>query len=716
MSACDLSMLPLEHKHVSQLAQGLHLLQHLDMSGCKKLQPSMTKRLLQGLASKQLQSLNLQRCFQLTDQCLTDVLEYACGSHSSSKALQCIALSHLNLAAWPAAAAADASADSNNDDNNSSSGSSSTVSGSDESGDACAASVMNNFAADAAGSTAAQWGDVAGALLYKLPKQLGAPLLSTGSTAALRMVVLSNCNMLTVSGLVSLAVACPQLEYLFLGGSTLKSPEVLAAGAAGLPAAGVYVPRSVAAAAAAAGDDRVRLGSASELPGALQQLSELLQLPRTLPWEVLSSCCDTDNCSSGCGHCICCCTCCSSARSRAQQRGDSGREASDAEQRARKRLHRNEPSAAAVAAARGHALSLTYVAALLPGLKALEVTFMAPGLAGWLRVCLDRLAHLGQHHQQQHMSSPNSLRLRSSMGLSGVLERTDSGSSSSSSRSDTFGAGASSSRSMLAAGSLLAAGSPRPKVWQFSCATAVADALQTLSAVRRAHRAADSGSNGSDADSSASTMLSPDCLAMAVKCAVNCSSRGRSTPLHMAADAGCACHIRALVAAGAAVAARDASGASALFVACESGQAAAASVLLGAGADALVGNTAGETPLYIAALRGHLSVVELLLGHLSAADVDWTQRQLYGDAWTPLMAAAVANRVSKRIGLGLFGQVAALPRGFVHNNAWHQLLKQFAGASCCCPAALFFYLINNPWTWNMGVPLSGMYNIEHVCW
>jgi hypothetical protein len=133
---------------------------------------------------------------------------------------------------------------------------------------------------------------------------------------------------------------------------------------------------------------------------------------------------------------------------------------------------------------------------------------------------------------------------------------------------------------------------------------------------------------------------------MAIKCAANCSSRGRSTPLHMAADAGCACHIRVLVSAGAAVAARDASGASPLFVACESGRAAAAAELLQAGADALVGNTAGETPLYIAALRGHLSVVELLLGHLSAAEVDWTQRQLYGDAWTPLMAAAVANRVS----------------------------------------------------------------------
>jgi ankyrin repeat protein len=38
-------------------------------------------------------------------------------------------------------------------------------------------------------------------------------------------------------------------------------------------------------------------------------------------------------------------------------------------------------------------------------------------------------------------------------------------------------------------------------------------------------------------------------------------------------------------------------------------------------------------------------VVEVLLRHLSAAGVDWMQEGLYGDAWTPLMAAAVANRV-----------------------------------------------------------------------
>jgi ankyrin repeat protein len=70
--------------------------------------------------------------------------------------------------------------------------------------------------------------------------------------------------------------------------------------------------------------------------------------------------------------------------------------------------------------------------------------------------------------------------------------------------------------------------------------------------------------------------------------------------MHTAAERGCAQHVQVLLQAGAAVAARDTSGASPLFVAAEAGRAAAVEVLLAAGADALVGNTAGETALYIA--------------------------------------------------------------------------------------------------------------------
>jgi hypothetical protein len=660
MSSCNLSMLPLEHCHVIKLAQGLPLLQHLDLSSCKKLQPSMTPQLLQGLASRQLQSLNLQRCFQLTDACLTCVLEYACGSHSSSKALQCIALSHLNLATWPAAADAAAAqiATQHNSSHNTNSNNdrevASRFSSDDGSSQAAATSCDNNRASSnsfgSSGSTAAEWQAVAAGLLTKLPKQLGVALQGAGAASALRVVVLNNCSLLPVQGLVSLAVACPSLEYLILGGSTLKPPALLPAAAAdgaagqGGEAGGVYMPRFAASGGAGGA------APAFEVPAALQQLSELLQLPSSLPWEVLSSCCGAGSCSSGCGQqcCSCPCSCCSQARASAQNMGGAGSEGQDPElERARKRLHRNEPSAAAVATARVHALGLAYVAALLPCLKVLEVSFMAPGLAGWLRVCLDKLHQLRQQQQGVGWSGLGSSSISSMGAVLGGLERVDSSSSSGSARSSSGGSGV-----------VMTAVQQCPKVWQFSCVTSVAGALQTLSDARRASSSSSSSatssiitsSNGDHGDASSSSSssngVSPTCLAMAVRCAVNCSNRGRGTPLHMAADAGCSCHIRALLAAGAAVAARDASGASPLFVACESGQAAAAAVLLEGGADALMGNTAGETPLYIAALRGHLSVVEVLLGHLSAADVDWTQRQLYGDAWTPLMAAAVANRVS----------------------------------------------------------------------
>ncbi len=134
-------------------------------------------------------------------------------------------------------------------------------------------------------------------------------------------------------------------------------------------------------------------------------------------------------------------------------------------------------------------------------------------------------------------------------------------------------------------------------------------------------------------------------LAMALRCAVNASGKGRTTPLHVAADAGDAHRCAALLALGASPSARDGGGSVPLFLAAEGGHAAAARQLLSApGADARVCNTAGESPLYISALRGHVAVVGVLLEHLSAAGVPWQQTSLYGDAWTPLMAAAVADR------------------------------------------------------------------------
>jgi hypothetical protein len=46
---------------------------------------------------------------------------------------------------------------------------------------------------------------------------------------------------------------------------------------------------------------------------------------------------------------------------------------------------------------------------------------------------------------------------------------------------------------------------------------------------------------------------------------------------------------------------------------------------------------------YIAALKGHDHVVDLLLQHCKDTGISW-QAHTDGDAWTPLMAAAVGGR------------------------------------------------------------------------
>ncbi|KAK9841049.1 hypothetical protein WJX81_007671 [Elliptochloris bilobata] len=195
----------------------------------------------------------------------------------------------------------------------------------------------------------------------------------------------------------------------------------------------------------------------------------------------------------------------------------------------------------------------------------------------------------------------------------------------------------------------------RVAVWDF-CREADIAAAAALLAAARGGRGAASGSAGT---LNSTLDLPPAAIGLALEAATNCSSATRQTPLHVATVATTA-HVapmtgpwvyeqsaprmRALLALGAAVDARDRNAATPLFAACEADRHVAAAELLAAGADAAMRNAQGEAPLYIAALRGNGTTLKLLLDHMQRADIPWMEAELYGDGWTPLMAAAVGKR------------------------------------------------------------------------
>ena len=166
-------------------------------------------------------------------------------------------------------------------------------------------------------------------------------------------------------------------------------------------------------------------------------------------------------------------------------------------------------------------------------------------------------------------------------------------------------------------------------------------------------------------------------LRLALAAAANCSSTpGRQSPLHLAAAAASsssssgsssATTVSALVSLGAQPDARDRSGATPAFVAAEAGRECALRALLNRGkADGRARNSAGEAPLYISSLRGHSGAVAALLDFFrgereeerkkknsnssssSSSSIPplacWTDPLLYGDGWTPVMAAALGGR------------------------------------------------------------------------
>ena len=206
-----------------------------------------------------------------------------------------------------------------------------------------------------------------------------------------------------------------------------------------------------------------------------------------------------------------------------------------------------------------------------------------------------------------------------------------------------------------------AAARPTTSVWDLTRPVDAAAAACVASTARSAAAAGDAAAAG---------------ILLGLSAASNCSSGGRAAPLHAAVEACClpaaslcttpppppppplalmdeddgfasrsARAVIDLLSLGARPDARDRTGATPAFVAAERGAAAPLAALLAAGADARVLNAAGEAPLYISALRGHKRCVELLLEALATdGGPAWVAPNLYGDGWTPLMAAALAGR------------------------------------------------------------------------
>ena len=122
--------------------------------------------------------------------------------------------------------------------------------------------------------------------------------------------------------------------------------------------------------------------------------------------------------------------------------------------------------------------------------------------------------------------------------------------------------------------------------------------------------------------------------------AAACSSCARKQPLHYAAAVGETRLARILLDMGGSLNSRDTSGSTPLFIAAERGHTDTVKLLVSCGAEIATQNASGETPFYVASLIGHTAVCRALI----RASDDWDSPTLYGDGWTPLMAAVLSNR------------------------------------------------------------------------
>jgi hypothetical protein len=248
----NLHGVPLEPHHLIDLIQHVPWLVSLDVTGCRKLTPAATAAMRsaaccgRGAGARplaRLQQLHMQRCFQLTAECLTDVLSLAAGPCSD---LACVSMSHMALEGWPACAGADPTpAPASPLRSATGPAFSDSASGQDTASDGGSSLAAAPAAADPAAATTHEQALTAAAAALGNATTLAPPTPQPACMAAaatnLQLLVLTNCSGLHAGGLLALAAACPQLEALFLGGS------ILAVAADGSPA----LPACAAAAAAA---------------------------------------------------------------------------------------------------------------------------------------------------------------------------------------------------------------------------------------------------------------------------------------------------------------------------------------------------------------------------------------------------------------------------------------------------------------------------------
>ncbi len=122
------------------------------------------------------------------------------------------------------------------------------------------------------------------------------------------------------------------------------------------------------------------------------------------------------------------------------------------------------------------------------------------------------------------------------------------------------------------------------------------------------------------------------------------------TPLHQAAAKGDAAAIKALLAEGAPIDARDAKGQTALLVATHADHVAAARALIEAGADVNAKDRINDSPYLYAGARGHLEILKMTLAH--GADLKSTNR-FGGTALIPAAERGHVETVKTLIAAGV---------------------------------------------------------------